>query len=81
VQFGSLSRTMGELPHLGALTPTSSGPSWEVIGADILHQQAVRGGPAIFFRSHWQLGNAAAYLRACGHCDVELQSGALQRHG
>ena len=51
----SLGRTMGELPHLGGLAPTRSGPGWEVSGADILREQAARGGPALFFSGH--IGN------------------------
>ena len=51
----SLGRTMAELPHLGSLAQTPSGPGWEVVGAEVLSEQAKRGGPAIFFSGH--IGN------------------------
>ena len=51
----NLGRTMAELPHLGSLAQTPFGPGWEVVGADILREQVIRGGPAIFFSGH--IGN------------------------
>ncbi|MBW4022512.1 MAG: lauroyl acyltransferase [Proteobacteria bacterium] len=51
----NVGRTLGELPHLGTLMNTPSGPGWEVTGGDILREQAARGGPAIFFSGH--IGN------------------------
>ena len=52
----NLGRTVGELPHIGALQKnTPSGPGWEMLGEDILHAQAERGGPAIFVSGH--IGN------------------------
>jgi Kdo2-lipid IVA lauroyltransferase/acyltransferase len=53
--WDNLGRTAGEISHLGSLTDTPSGPGWEIAGVDILHEQARRGGPAIFFSGH--IGN------------------------
>lgn len=51
----NIGRTMGELPHLGRLERTSTGPGWEIAGEEVLRDQAARGGPAIFFSGH--IGN------------------------
>lgn len=53
--WGNLGRTAGELPHLGRLQRTASGPGWEIAGEAVLRDQAARGGPAIFFSGH--IGN------------------------
>lgn len=53
--WDNLGRTLGELPHLSRLRQTAHGPGWEIAGADILHQAAVRGGPHILMSGH--IGN------------------------
>lgn len=56
--WDNFGRTAAELPHLGSLQRTETGPGWEIEGAE--HLQALResGGPAIFFSAHianWEL--------------------------
>ncbi len=55
----NLGRTVAEFPHLGSLRKnTLSGPGWEMVGEEILWEQARRGGPAIFVSGHignWEL--------------------------
>lgn len=55
----SLGRTVAEFPHLGSLRKnTPAGPGWEMVGEEILWEQARRGGPAIFVSGHignWEL--------------------------
>jgi Kdo2-lipid IVA lauroyltransferase/acyltransferase len=87
----SLGRTVSELPHLASLTNTASGPGWEVVGAEILHEQAARGGPAIFFSGHignWEmlppilarLGiQMASFYRALANARVDLAVNSLRR--
>jgi KDO2-lipid IV(A) lauroyltransferase len=87
----SLGRTVSELPHLASLTNTASGPGWEVMGAEILHEQAARGGPAIFFSGHignWEmlppilarLGiQMASFYRALANARVDLAVSSLRR--
>ncbi len=54
--WDNLGRTVGELPHLGALREnTPSGPGWEVAGAEILREAKRAGGPVIFVSGH--IGN------------------------
>jgi KDO2-lipid IV(A) lauroyltransferase len=48
----SLGRTAGEFPHLADL---AAGPGWDVVNAQVLRDQAQRGGPAIFVSGH--IGN------------------------
>lgn len=62
--WDNIGRTACELPHLGALGPTASGPGWEIVGEENLH--VMREGPAIFVSGHignWEvlLVAAAAY--------------------
>ena len=65
--WDNLGRTVAEMPHVGALQRTASGPGWELVGEDILRTLAAQGGPVIFVSGHignWEvLGRAAA---ACG---------------
>lgn len=54
----NLGAVAGELPHLGELRQTSSGPGYEVEGVEILEELARRGGPAVFFSGHigdWEM--------------------------
>lgn len=53
--WDNLGRTVGELPHVADFRETTSGPGWELIGADILRRLAEKGGPMIFFSGH--IGN------------------------
>jgi Kdo2-lipid IVA lauroyltransferase/acyltransferase len=87
----SLGRTVGELPHLASLNNTASGPGWEIVGAEILHEQAARGGPAIFFSGHignWEmlppilarLGiQMASFYRALANTSVDVAVNGLRR--
>ncbi|MBB2166466.1 lauroyl acyltransferase [Gluconacetobacter sp. 1b LMG 1731] len=54
--WDNLGRTVGEFPHIAALpeNPTS-GPGWDVVGAEHLAAQVARGGPVIFMSGH--IGN------------------------
>jgi KDO2-lipid IV(A) lauroyltransferase len=91
VMWESLGRTVAELPHLAALTNSSSGPGWEVAGIDILREQAARGGPAIFFSGHianWEmlppilarLGiPMASFYRALSNSSVDRDVNGLRR--
>lgn len=52
----NLGRTVGELPHIAALQEnTSSGPGFEVQGAEYLEEQARKGGSVLFVSGH--IGN------------------------
>ena len=53
--WDNLGRTAGEFPHVGTLTETTSGPGWEVVGAEHIEALAARGGPAVLFTGH--IGN------------------------
>ena len=53
--WDNLGRTAGEFPHIGTLTETTSGPGWEVVGAEHIEALAARGGPAVLFTGH--IGN------------------------
>ena len=89
--WDNLGRTACELPHLGALGPTESGPGWEVEGEDNL--RALRGGagPAIFVSGHianWEVlliaaaahGYPAAVMyRAAGNAAVDRVITDLRR--
>ena len=54
--WDNLGRTVGEFPHIAALpeNPTS-GPGWDVVGAEHLAAQVARGDPVIFMSGH--IGN------------------------
>ena len=51
----NLGRTVGELPHLAALGPTTAGPGWELAGAEALQPLLAGDSPAILFSGH--IGN------------------------
>ncbi len=54
--WDNLGRTVGELPHLGALRETAGpGPGWEVQGAAVLEAARAAGEPVIFVSGH--IGN------------------------
>ncbi|MFT9014318.1 MAG: lauroyl acyltransferase [Acetobacter sp.] len=64
----NLGRTIGELPHIASLREnTSTGPGFEVVGAEYLHAQAERGGSVLFMSGH--IGN------------WEMLPPAVARHG
>ncbi|GAB0116924.1 lysophospholipid acyltransferase family protein [Acidisoma sp. 7E03] len=89
--WDNLGRTAGELPHLGRLQRTASGPGWEIKGEEILREQAARGGPAIFFSGHignWEmlppilarLGIAmSSFYRALANPQVNAEVNRLRR--
>ena len=54
----NLGRTIGELPHLSKLDSTSSGPGYEISGAE--HLCDFGAGPVIFVSAH--IGNWEAFL-------------------
>jgi KDO2-lipid IV(A) lauroyltransferase len=60
----NLGRTVAELPHIGALERTASGPGWELTGDETLLSVAAQNGPVIFVSGHignWEmLGRVAA---------------------
>ncbi len=62
----NLGRTIGELPHIGGLHETDTGPGWELVGAETVDWLAQKGGPAIFFSAHignWEVLPVAAAVR------------------
>lgn len=62
----SLGRTAGELPHLGQLGETTTGPGWKIVGGEHLGALALRGGPALLFSGHlgnWEVVPIAAARR------------------
>lgn len=55
----NLGRTAAELPHVGALQRTESGPGWECEDDSVLQALKAKGGPAILFSAHlanWEIG-------------------------
>jgi KDO2-lipid IV(A) lauroyltransferase len=60
----NLGRTVAELPHIGMLRQTASGPGWEMVGESTVLALAAQGGPAIFFSGHignWEMLGAACH--------------------
>ena len=53
--WDNLGRTVAELPHVGGLTETASGPGFEGVGLDHFDAVLARGGPALLISGH--LGN------------------------
>ncbi len=53
--WDNLGRVAGELPHLGALRETTSGPGWELADPREIHRIATAGGPVVFVTAH--IGN------------------------
>jgi KDO2-lipid IV(A) lauroyltransferase len=61
--WDNLGRTAAELPHVGGLRQTASGPGWEITGGDALPALAARSGPVLFVSGHignWELLPVAA---------------------
>jgi KDO2-lipid IV(A) lauroyltransferase len=59
----NLGRTAAEMPHVGALQRTATGPGWECDDDSQLRALRDDGGPAIFFSGHlanWEIGHAVA---------------------
>jgi KDO2-lipid IV(A) lauroyltransferase len=89
--WDNLGRTACELPHLSRLSRSEGGPGWEVTGAEVLEEQARRGGPAIFFSGHignWELLppavasfgiRMASMYRAAGNRQVDAMIADLRR--
>jgi KDO2-lipid IV(A) lauroyltransferase len=87
----NLGRTMGELPHLGALRETASGPGFEVQGGEHLRALADAGGPAMMASAHignWEMlpvicaaygVRAASFYRAAANPLVDAAIMALRR--
>jgi len=62
----NLGRTVGELPHLGRLGETPSGPGWEVVGGEVVAALRDADGPALLFSGHignWEVLPVAAGRR------------------
>ncbi|MDE2576119.1 MAG: lauroyl acyltransferase [Rhodospirillales bacterium] len=53
--WDNLGRTVGELPHIGQLSRTATGPGWEIEGEVIGRALAAAGGPVILVSGH--IGN------------------------
>lgn len=68
----NLGRTTGELPHLGDLRETPSGPGFEVVGGDILTRLAAAGGPALMASAH--IGNWEMLPVICAAYGVRASS-------
>src|ERR1700739_727476 len=59
----NLGRTAAEMPHVGALKRTATGPGWECEDDTVLRALKDRGGPAIFYSGHlanWEIGLSVA---------------------
>ncbi len=62
----NLGRTVGEMPHVGSLGPTPSGPGWEIDGVENL---AAIDGAAVLFSAHignWEVMPRAAVVQGTG---------------
>ena len=70
--WDNLGRTAGELPHLAHLRPTSSGPGWELVGAEALQPLLAEAGPAILFSGH--IGNWEALPVAAAAAGIPFHS-------
>jgi KDO2-lipid IV(A) lauroyltransferase len=70
--WDNLGRTIGELPHLGDLRETASGPGFEVQGGDILTALAASGGPALMASAH--IGNWEMLPVICAAYGVRASS-------
>ena len=89
--WDSLGRTIAELPHVGALQPTASGPGWTLDGAEHVRALAAAGAPAIMVSAHfgnWELLPRAAaqegllvasFYRAAANPHVDALLLALRR--
>jgi KDO2-lipid IV(A) lauroyltransferase len=87
----TLGRTVGELPHLGDLRETASGPGYEVVGGARLRALAASGGPAIMASAHignWEVlpvicaaygVRAASFYRAAANPLVDAAIMALRQ--
>ncbi len=56
--WDNLGRTAAELPHLGALHRTATGPGWECADDSVLVELGARPGAAVLFTGHlanWEL--------------------------
>jgi KDO2-lipid IV(A) lauroyltransferase len=70
--WDNLGRTIGELPHLGDLRPTASGPGYAVRGGEILTALAEAGGPAMMASAH--IGNWEMLPVICAAYGVRASS-------
>lgn len=90
--WDSLGRTLGELPHLGALPETpGAAPGWTLDDAGQIAALVAKGGPAIFFSAHignWEMLPVAAaahgmefanFYRAADNKDVDDLITGLRR--
>ncbi len=68
----NLGRTVAELPHVGGLRPTESGPGWTLEGEEIVRAVAARGGPALFVSAH--IGNWEVLPRVAAQAGVAFAS-------
>ena len=62
--WDNLGRTVAELPHVGSLGPSPSGPGFEAVGVEHIDALVARGGPALLISGH--LGNWEALPAASG---------------
>jgi KDO2-lipid IV(A) lauroyltransferase len=89
--WDNLGRTAAELPHLGKLRRTASGPGWEIVGEDRALGHAAAGGPGVFFSGHfanWEIITPvsvafglrlAIFYRAAGNPLVDAMIVGLRR--
>ncbi len=67
--WDNLGRTVGELPHVGALRETAAGPGWELAGGAHLDALTRHGGPGILVSGHignWEVVPLATATRGGG---------------
>lgn len=70
--WDNLGRVAAELPHVGRLERTESGPGWQIDGAELMETVAAAGGPALFLSGH--IGNWELLPVACAHFGIRLSS-------
>ncbi len=69
----NLGRTAAEFPHVGGLRKnTATGPGWEFVGEEVIREQVLRGGPAIFVSGH--IGNWEVLPPVLMHYGIAMSS-------
>lgn len=70
--WDNLGRTAAELPHVGDLKRTESGPGWEIDGEDCMPQVAANGGPVLLLSGH--IGNWEMLPVMCDYYGIRMSS-------
>lgn len=70
--WDNLGRTVGELPYVGDLQLTQSGPGWDIQGVEILRHVTDHQGPVILVSAH--IGNWEMLPAMAAHFGIRLSS-------